>query len=119
MPRTSTTTSSALQVALSAKSNASIADYFTGQEVVFPPSPIVGSFVSVLDVANLYFQTGGGDLVTLALPAPLASIFMADRVTVDPTTIPAIISAAIGSLVNQSGDPVVTFVNGIRLVRGS
>lgn len=117
LPRTSTPTSIGIQTALQAKSNASIASYFTGPEVLQVPSPVIADYQSVLDRAILYFQTASGVMVQLQLPAPQIGIFMADQYTVDPSQITAIIAAAISALTDPSGNAVVGYVNGVRQQR--
>jgi hypothetical protein len=76
--------------------------------------PSAGAFPSVEDTARLIFQKGDGSLVSLLIQAPDDSIFLADGVTVDPTTIVALIAACVGELSDQAGTTVTAYVAGVR-----
>ena len=106
----------AVETALLAASNA---DWLTELETVLnvntAPAPIAGQFQTVLDSASLWFQTPAGNIVTLTLPAPKSSIFLADLQTVNPASVAGIVSAALAApLTDQSGTAVTVFLGGTR-----
>jgi hypothetical protein len=108
----------AVLTALLAKSHADVLSTWEGALSVNPsPVPTTGDYQTVGDKANLLFSTGAGTLVTVVLPAPKSSIFLADQETVDFTQIAAIIAAVIAGVVDGSGNAVTTFIGGTRTVR--
>lgn len=109
----------AIMAAMEAKSEAGVLNWFEGPRNFLSPTPAGGVFADVVDLARLTFTDAGGNLTTLALPAPTLSIFEADSVTVDPTQIAAIIAAAVGSLCTASGGLVTAYVGGTRNQRSS
>lgn len=117
MPRTLSLPSTSLQTAMLTFSNAQLLSVFEGPESTYAVLPVAAPFQSVTDVALLYFSTVSGDIVSLTLPAPDASIFKADTVTVDPTMVASLITACIGYLTDASGNVVTSFINGVRAVR--
>lgn len=109
----------ALMTALENHSQAGVLNWFEGPRHDLTPTPAGGVFADTVDLARLTFADAGGNLVTVALPAPSLGIFMADSVTVDPTTIADIIAAAVGALCTSSGGLVTTYVAGVRNQRSS
>lgn len=110
---------SAIMAALQGQSNAAVQSWFEGPPTILVPVAVSAAFPDVVDLARLTFTDAFGSLVNLALPAPKASIFMADSVTVDPAAIAAIITASIGHLVSSGGNPVTAFVAGLRNLRAA
>lgn len=111
--------STAIMAALQNHSNAAVISWFEGPRHTLAPVPVSALFADVVDLARLIFTTPGGSTATLALPAPKANIFLADTVTVDPTTIADIIAACVGTLTASGGVPVTSFVAGVRNQRSS
>jgi len=108
-----------LQAALLAKSNADLANEFEGVLTVnTTPAPVAAALQSVLDAAMLTFSTTSSSLVTVTLPAPIASIFFADGETVDPAQIAAIIAAVVGTVQTVGGSTATAFVSGTRVRSG-
>lgn len=110
---------SAIMAALENHSNAVVLHWFEGVDNVLTLTPTSAIFPDVRDLARLTFTDSGGSLATIALPAPLANIFLPDSVTVDPTKITDIISAAVGHLCTASGGLVTSYVAGVRNLRSS
>lgn len=83
------------------------------------PAPAGGTYSSVGDRAALQFVCADATTVTLLIPAPSLSIFLADGETVDITSAPvvALSSAVIGQLVNAGGSLATDVVGGQRLPR--
>lgn len=105
----------ALQADMVAKSNAAVASFYEGTETIaVTPTATAAVYQNVSDTAQLFFQTAGGDIVTLVLPAPISAIFLPDGRTVDPSAIAAIIADAIAVLTDPSGNPVVAYIGGTR-----
>lgn len=105
----------ALQAALKAVSEADIQRSWNGTTIVNPaPTPSTGSYQTVADYATLVFQTASSDLVYLTLIAPQSSIFLADGETVNSAAIAALIAAALGTLTDQGGNVVTSYVAGFR-----
>lgn len=99
---------------LLALSNAAGFDCWEG-----PPSGPFGSataatYQTVGDYAELVYTDAGGSLVYITLPAPVASIFMADGETVDATAIASLTAAVVGLVLTGSGAAVSAFVGGVR-----
>ncbi len=104
-----------MAAALVAKSNGDVAEDWEGAlQVAMAPVTTAAAFQSTRDVASLIFSTVGGTLVTVFLPAPLLSIFLADKETVDATKIAAIIAAVVANVTDAAGNAVVSFVGGTR-----
>lgn len=80
------------------------------------PTPVAGTYF-IGDWAYLTYACADGTSAQIAVPAPLASIFMADGRTVDPTAIAALNAAAIGTLVGYSGSAANAYLSGYRKTR--
>ena len=110
----STTGGAGIESALLGVSNA---DWFNEWEgtnnVNLAPAPVAAPNQSVLTQASLVFLCADGSQVTLALPAPKASIFLADGVTVNAASIAALIAACVGTLVSQSGSTATAYLSGL------
>lgn len=115
-PRGSATLAS-LQSSLLAASNADVLTEYEGTENINgAPAPTAATYQNVTDTANLLFQTAGGNIVTVVLPAPQAGIFLADGTTVDPANalVTAIVAAALAVVVDITGAAVVAYLGGTR-----
>lgn len=101
-----------VQGILVGKSNAVITEWWEQQETLPAGAPTAAANPFASQVAYLNFSDGAGSSARLALPAPLASIFLADGVTVDPSQawIAAIIAA--GEVVTPAGNLITTFTGG-------
>lgn len=110
----SSTTSSTVLSLLSSYSNAGIFATLEGSNDVLAETGVNAEYSSVSDYVALQFETGAGEIVSLTLPAPDASIFFADGVTVDSSAIPDLIAACVGNLLSPGGGVVTEFVGGIR-----
>lgn len=73
---------------------------------------VAGEYQSVALSATLVFDTATGSKLYLTLPAPSLDIMMADGVTVDPSAIVDIITAAVGNLSDGGGNVATAFVAG-------
>ena len=98
--------------ALQMFSNAGIQEWWEQLDNVLSTLPTAAPNPWASQVAYLLFQDNGGLSARLALPAPLASIFLPDGVTVDPTLITPILSAAQAEVVTASGALVTKFQGG-------
>ena len=111
-------TGSTIRAKLLLHSNADTLDWSEGiDHINGSPAPVVATYTSVHDSAVLLFADGSGNQASLALPAPQSAIFLSDTVTVDPSAIADIITAATTYLVNSAGNTVTTYLTGYR--RGS
>lgn len=94
------------------------ADYLNAVEntlsVNGSPSPVTAQYPVVSDSAVLLFQDVAGEQVSIQIPAPKGSVFLADQMTVDPTAVSTLVTAAIGTLVTSSGSAVTSFIGGVR-----
>lgn len=98
-----------------AQSNADVLnDVESGLSVNGTPAPTAATYPSVRDSAKLLFVTGAGNAVSLTVPAPVASLFLADGQTVDPAAAATIITDALAALTDEAGNAVVAFQGGFR-----
>lgn len=109
-----TASGTTVQTQLVALSNADVLSSVDNTFVTGAVSPPGATFQNVADVAILTYTTAGGNLVDITLPAPLASIFLADQVTVDVTKITALNTAVIGTVTDAGGNVVTAYVGGTR-----
>lgn len=103
-------------------SNAALDRYWeSATSINLVPSPVAAAFQSVVDRAAFIYQCADLTLVTVIIPAPKASIFMADGETIDASNglVVAFNMGVIGSLTNATGAPAVTFQSGYRLPRST
>lgn len=86
------------------------------QEVVYGTN---ATYAGVEDKAIFTFQTSTGDIHRFQIPAPLASIFLADGETVDPTNtaVVAFVSAVVANCVSQNGEAITFGAFGTRIRR--
>lgn len=98
-------------------SNASLAIATHGPADTSVAVPAVdAAYPSSLDTAVLVFSTGLS-LVRVTIPAPKSMLFTSSQETVDPTDPTGLLAAAIASLGDTLGNPVVSFVQGVRASR--
>jgi hypothetical protein len=103
---------SSIRTALQAASNAVVTADSEGTNVSFSSTPTVATYPSVRTTARLNFVSASGSRGSLLLPAPQSSIFLTDGVTVDPTAITGIITAAVGNLLAGDSTLVTMFTGG-------
>jgi hypothetical protein len=103
---------------LLAKSNAAIARWWEGASTIPGGAATAAIYPSTKDAAELVFSTPTGTTVTVTLPAPIASIFLADGETVDPVAIATLITDCLAVLTDGSGTAVTAYVGGIRRPAG-
>lgn len=98
-----------------AVSNADYVTTSTGVLAVNPAfNPLGLQYISVQDAATLVFATAAGTTVSITIPAPQTSIFMADQETVDPSSVAGVVAACIGLLCDSAGNVVASFLAGYR-----
>jgi hypothetical protein len=104
---------------LQALSNASNTTAVEGPAVVSPTPAGSGQYSLNTTVAVLNFLTGAGTGVQVTIPAPVAGIFGADSVTVDPANVlvAAFVAQVIGVLTDPAGNVVTSFNTGVRSSR--
>ena len=104
--------------ALLAVSNADYLNHWEGHVAVnASPAPVAAVNQSVNTQASLVFLCADNSQVTFNIPAPKASIFLADGVTVDQTMITSLITACVGHLVSQSGSTATSYLSGLLTAR--
>lgn len=106
----------AILPALQAASNGDWLSCWEGPvDVNGAPVVTAAEYRNVGQSAVLTFQCADTTMVALRIPAPKASIFLSDGVTVDlaNTDIAAIITASIGLLASASGSLAVSCVAGL------
>lgn len=104
---------STIQSKLLLHSNADVLNWFEGPPHPNPtPSPTSAVYFTVGDQARLLFLDTAGSIVTLNLPAPQSSVFLADGVTVDSSAIADIITAFISDGRSALGNSIASFVAG-------
>lgn len=102
----------AIQSALEGHSNAVVATFWEGTDQETTSSPVVATYPTVRVTTQLIFSNAVGSIAKLYLPSPISSIFLSDKVTVDPLAIGPIIAAALGNLLAGDKTPVTQFVGG-------
>ena len=109
----------AFLLALQALSNASNTLAVEGPAVISPTPAGSGQYALCSTTAVLNFITGAGTGVQVTVPAPVASIFAADGVTVDPANVvvAAFIAAAVGYLTDSGGNVVTAYNTGVKSSR--
>jgi len=108
--------SAGIEADLLAVSNADIQQNWFGTLAVNgSPTPTAAPVQSVTARVTLVFTTtAAGVLLTLSLPAPKASIFLADQRTVDLTNaaIVTLAAACVGNLCTIAGDAATALIAG-------
>lgn len=114
------TSASAIETQLLAISNS---DWFNEWEgalnINLAPSPTVAEYQSVAQRAVLTFLCADGTTARVDVVAPKLAIFLADGITVDSSTIPALIAACVGTLLSATLSPATAFLSGILTSRPS
>lgn len=114
------TSASSIETELLAVSNA---DWFNEWEgtlnINLTPSTTVAPYQSVSQRAALTFACADGTTARVDIVAPQLEIFLADGVTVDATTITALVAACVGTLLSSTLSPATAFLSGILLTRPS
>lgn len=91
------------------------------RDLTYQSEGAAAPYPSVTDWAQLTFQDAYGYQATLLIPAPLASIFASDGVTIDPTVpnVALLILNAItgGALLTAPGNPCTSYLSGSRIGR--
>lgn len=107
-----------LDAAIMAASNAGILQS-VGSDVLFVGGPVINAqFISVTDWASCVVVDSLGNQSSIIIPAPQTGIFMADGITVGPTTLAAIYAAAIADgYVNSLGNSPTAVISGLRYGR--
>jgi hypothetical protein len=105
--------------ALSANfTNATPIQWWEGLVTVYPaPLTVNATYPNVQDAARFVFADAGGNIASVTLPAPVASLFLADQETVDLTNVQVAALAAVvaSELVHPtSGQPLTTLWGGRR-----
>lgn len=102
-----------IQTQMLAVSNADYNDYWEGTDTINgSPAPSTGQYQAVTQQATLSFLCADNTIATLRLIAPKISIFLSDGITVDSTTIAALIAACIGTLQSTSGSLATAYLAG-------
>lgn len=100
--------------ALAAKSKSGISYAVESGPLGPTQEPGSGVYSTIADKVTLLFQTASGVTIQVTLPAPDASIFLADGKTVDPAQIADIITACVGTVQTLDGNVAIGFLNGFR-----
>lgn len=108
----------ALTSALAAASHAQV-DTTEGLADVSGTPASSGQYSLCTTTAVFNFLTGALSGVQLTVPAPDASMFAADGVTIDPTSAlaAAVIAGVIGFLTDSAGNVVTTYTTGVKSSR--
>lgn len=102
----------AIETALEEYSQGGVIECWEGTDETYSPTPGTDVYPTVRVVARLIFQGSAGSTASLYIPAPSGSIFLSDGVTVDPSAIPDIITAALGNLLCGNGSVATIFLGG-------
>ena len=95
-------------------SNAGIVQIAEGTVTVFAPSPTASTYPSVTQLATLACFDSAGLAFTMRITAPKLSIFEADGVTVKPTELAAVLTAALlDGVVSPDNNAIVSIVSGV------
>lgn len=105
---------SAIAVALQNVSNALLQFQTAANPIIGTLTATDALYGSVQDVAQLVFATIPGSQIQVVVPAPLASMFGAGGLTVDPTDpgTAALIAAVLANLTDIAGNPATGYVSG-------
>ena len=96
-----------------AVSEADFNDKWEGDLVVNgSPAPAGGQYPGLTSQALLQFMCADGTTAVLRIVAPSISIFLADGVTVDATTITTLITDCVGNLESPTGSLATSFLGG-------
>lgn len=99
---------------IAAMSNSGIIQIAEGTVSTFAPSPVAATYSSVTQVAIVNCLDSAGLAFTLRIPAPKLSIFEADGVTVKPTELSTLLTAALlDAVVSPDGNAISSIVSGV------
>lgn len=107
----------AVEASIHSVSNADVQESWEGNLTVNgSPAPVAAQYQGVRDQAVLFFSTAAGSIVKLFVPAPQASIFLADQETVDAANVSviALVSSVIANVTTPAGVALTMFVGGSR-----
>jgi hypothetical protein len=99
---------------LQSLSNGAIQTAWEGDEQASVGTAVNAQYPVVSDYAVLVYADANGNKIYITLPAPQASVFLADGETVDPAAIATLSGDVIGLIVTNANMPVVTFIGGFR-----
>lgn len=98
---------------IASMSNAGISQIAEGTVTVFTPAPVSAVYPSVTDVAVLNGLDSAGFAFRIFVPAPKASIFEADGITVQPSYLSSVLTAALlDGFVSPQGNSPSSLVSG-------
>jgi len=102
-----------------AMSNANLATLLAGTPSISVTPAGSAQYALCTTTAVLNFITAVPSGVQVTIPAPIAAMFAADGVTVDPTNavVAAYIAAAVGYLCDSNGNAVVAYTTGVKSSR--
>lgn len=102
-----------IQADMLAKSNADFNNWWEGDlHINGAPAPVNAEYPGLNTQALLNFLCADNTIAVLKIPAPKIGIMLADGVTVDSTTIAALIAACIGNLESSTGSLASSFLGG-------
>lgn len=107
----------ALLAALQAHSNAGLQEWAIGQAHVVNGATQGGPFDTLNDLAELRYCTASGPCTTVFVAAPKIAVFFGGSSEVDPGQISDLMAAALGTLADITGEPVVRYATGWRKTR--
>jgi len=93
-------------------SNAFISSQWAGTNVIPATSGSTDTYPTVRVTAQLIYRNATGSIAKLWIPAPMAGMFLADGVTVDPTAVAGLNMDVLGNLLAGDGTPVTQYVGG-------
>lgn len=75
----------------------------------------VSIYPTIADIVRLDFKASAdGSAASIILPAPYDDIYLPDNETVDPSLITTLTATLLGRILTSTGQPVDTYVRGIR-----
>lgn len=106
--------SSAIRSALAGTTNAAFHTYWESALAALSGAAVNANYQSVKIAASLTYTTASGSILRLTIPSPSLSIFLPDKVTIDPSnaSIVALNAAVIGSLSDGSGNAAIGYLGG-------
>ena len=109
----------AYETAVVALTNSNVLSSTFGVATTGFPAATSSQYSLVTTTAVMTFNTAIGSAIQVTIPAPVASMFGGDGVTVDITNpgVAAFIIAALGFLTDVSGNPAALFVGGVKSSR--
>jgi hypothetical protein len=99
--------------ALQAVSNAQVLYNWDGTIDPAIGTATAAQYQAVQQNCELTFQTSAGTILRLTLPAPPLTILKADKKTVDPALVSALVTACLGQLSDGSGNAAAVYLGGV------